>query len=421
MKVLIGDCKKTLKKIKDKSVQMCVTSPPYYGLRDYGNDAQIGLEETPEQYIQSLVEVFREVRRTLKDDGTCWVNIGDSYASNRSYQVSDSKNKAHDFGKSNSKKVPKGLKQKDLLGIPWMLAFALRDDGWYLRQDLIWFKSNPMPESVRDRCTGAHEYLFLLSKSPKYYFDNEAIKTPVKQDWGTRNRTEGKYHNAGTGLQPHSGLEKSYTKANKRSVWQIATQPFKGSHFAVYPPDLILPCIMAGSKPGDIVLDPFGGSGTTGAVAEYLDRKAVLCELNPEYAKLMPLRVADVLAKYNGKKKLALVLHRDLKSLRKIKKGSADLIICEKSDISISDISRIRSENGSVFSFDRKLSLKELEEIILANTTEGQSVFSPRMGKGRIGILCAKLNRRFIGIGHEHYDVAKTRILKSYRKHYKEV
>ncbi|AXG67610.1 putative DNA adenine methylase [Dickeya phage vB_DsoM_JA33] len=401
LKVLVGDCKKSLKKIPDASVQMCVTSPPYYGLRDYGNPAQIGLEETPEQYIESLVEVFREVKRTLKDDGVLWLNIGDSYY-------------------NPSRKKHKNLKGKDLIGIPWMLAFALRQDGWYLRQDIIWQKTSPMPESVRDRCTGSHEYMFLLAKSPKYYFDNEAIKTPVKQDWGTRNRKDGKYHNEGTGLQPHSGLEKSYSKANKRSVWTLAPQPFKGAHFAVYPPDLILPCILAGSRKGDTVLDPFGGSGTTAAVAKYLNRNAILCELNPEYAKIMPQRVESVLANYAAKKKSPLTLLREPKNLRKVKKGSADLIVVEKFDLPISEISRIKSDNGSAFVLDRKLSVKELTELILSNTTEGQTVFSPNIRKGRIGVVCAKLNRRLIGIGHKHYDEAKEKIVKSYRKHYKE-
>ncbi|AXG66639.1 putative DNA adenine methylase [Dickeya phage vB_DsoM_JA13] len=401
LKVLVGDCKRSLKKIPDASVQMCVTSPPYYGLRDYGNPAQIGLEETPEQYIESLVEVFREVKRTLKDDGVLWLNIGDSYY-------------------NPSKKKHKNLKGKDLIGIPWMLAFALREDGWYLRQDIIWQKTSPMPESVRDRCTGSHEYMFLLAKSPKYYFDNEAIKTPVKQDWGTRNRKDGKYHNEGTGLQPHSGLEKSYSKANKRSVWTLAPQPFKGAHFAVYPPDLILPCILAGSRKGDTVLDPFGGSGTTAAVAKYLNRNAILCELNPEYAKIMPQRVESVLANYAAKKKSPLTLLREPKNLRKVKKGSADLIVVEKFDLPISEISRIKSDNGSAFVLDRKLSVKELTELILSNTTEGQTVFSPNIRKGRIGVVCAKLNRRLIGIGHKHYDEAKEKIVKSYRKHYKE-
>lgn len=434
LKVLVGDCKKKLKKIPDASVQMCVTSPPYYGLRDYGNDAQIGLEKTPEEYIQSLVEVFREVRRTLKDDGVLWLNIGDSYYNYRPGSMEDYP--AHSFGgeRTASKKrgMPsdttktkrgqklKGYKEKDLIGIPWMLAFALRNDGWYLRQDIIWQKLSPMPESVRDRCTRSHEYVFLLTKKPKYFFDNEAIKTPVKQDWGTRNRKDGKYHNEGTGLQPHSGLEKTYSKANKRSVWTLASQPFKGAHFAVYPPDLIKPCILAGSREGDTILDPFGGSGTSGAVAVFLNRNAILCELNPEFASLVSRRVDDVAEKYLAKKKVPLVLYNESKKIRKVKKGTVDLVIAEKSDIAFSEISRIKSETGSAFVLDRKLSVDELTELILSNTTEGQTVFSPNIGKGRIGVVCAKLNRHFIGIGHdEHYEDAKLKIAKSYRKHYK--
>jgi DNA modification methylase len=185
-----------------------------------------------------------------------------------------------------------GCKPKDLIGIPWMLAFALRVDGWYLRQDIIWHKPNPMPESVRDRCTKAHEYIFLLSKSERYFFDSEAIKEPCKQDWGTRDRKNGKYHNDGTGLQPHGGLEKSYTMANKRSVWTVATRPYKDAHFATFPPALIDPCILAGSRPGDIVLDPFMGSGTTAAVALQHGRQYLGCELNPEYGPLQDRRIA---------------------------------------------------------------------------------------------------------------------------------
>ena len=183
-----------------------------------------------------------------------------------------------------------GLKEKDLIGIPWMLAFALRADGWYLRQDIIWHKPNPMPESVKDRCTKSHEYLFLLSKNKKYYYDNDAIKEPAK-DWGTRDRTNGKYHNKGTGLQPHSGLTKSYSKANKRSVWSINKKPYKGAHFATYPEELITPCILAGSEKDDIVLDPFMGSGTTAAVARSLGRYYIGCELHEEYNNLIQERV----------------------------------------------------------------------------------------------------------------------------------
>ena len=191
------------------------------------------------------------------------------------------------------KRQLEGLKQKDLIGIPWMLAFALRADGWYLRQDIIWHKPNPMPESVKDRCTKAHEYIFLLSKSKLYYYDNEAIKEPAK-DWGTRDRTKGKYHNPGTGLQPHSGLTKSYERKNKRSVWSVNKKPYKGAHFATYPEELIEPCILAGSAKGDIVLDPFMGSGTTAAVAKKNSRSYLGCELHEEYASLQTARISAI-------------------------------------------------------------------------------------------------------------------------------
>ena len=260
--ILYGDCRETLKQFAsytDKA-RMCVTSPPYYGLRDYGGeDNQIGQEQSPEDFIKNLVEVFGLVRDCLTDDGTLWVNIGDSYYNYRpgrgqSYPKQSVSKTKQDLPDKCNKRANKleGLKEKDLIGIPWMLAFALRADGWYLRQDIIWHKPNPMPESVRDRCTKSHEYIFLLSKNKKYYYDNEAIKEPAK-DWGTRDRSKGKYHNAGTGLSPHTGLTKSYPKKNKRSVWRVTNKPFKGAHFAVYPPDLIEPCIKAGSQRGDII------------------------------------------------------------------------------------------------------------------------------------------------------------------------
>ena len=297
--ILYGDCRETLKNLTNSSVQMCVTSPPYYGLRDYGGEKnQIGQEQTPEQFIDELVKVFREVRRTLKDDGTLWVNIGDSYynyrpSKGKSYPkqtVSKTKQDLPDYSSKRNNKLS-NLKEKDLIGIPWMLAFALRADGWYLRQDIIWHKPNPIPESVKDRCTKSHEYIFLLSKSKKYYYDNEAIKEPVKQDWGTRNRANGKYHNSGSGLQPHSGLTKSYTTKNKRSVWSITNKPYKHAHFATFPPDLIVPPILAGSKKGDIVLDPFMGSGTTGMVAKEHGRYFIGCELHDDYSELIRQRM----------------------------------------------------------------------------------------------------------------------------------
>jgi DNA modification methylase len=279
---------------------MCVTSPPYYGLRDYGGEEnQIGMEQSPEEFVQELVDVFSKVRDVLTDDGTLWLNIGDSYYNYRSdgnYPQQSVSKTRQDLPQSTPVRGNKlkGYKSKDLIGIPWMLAFALRADGWYLRQDIIWHKPNPMPESVKDRCTKSHEYIFLLSKSQKYFYDNEAIKEPVKQDWGTRDRTNGKYHNPGTGLQPHTGLTKSYTKKNKRSVWSVNKKPYKGAHFATYPPELIRPCILAGSERGDIILDPFLGSGTTAMVAKDLGRSYIGCELNEDYASLQSARISTI-------------------------------------------------------------------------------------------------------------------------------
>ena len=299
--ILFGDCKETLKQFPRNSAQMCVTSPPYYGLRDYGGEAnQIGQEETPEEFIHSLVEVFREVRDVLKDDGVLWLNIGDSYYNYRpgtgglpKQTVSRTNQDLPEQCNRRANKLD-GLKEKDLIGIPWMLAFALRADGWYLRQDIIWHKPNPMPESVKDRCTKSHEYIFLLSKNKKYYYDNEAIKEPVKQDWGTRDRTKGKYHNPGTGLAPHSGLSKSYDRKNKRSVWSVTNKPYKGAHFACFPPDLIEPCILAGSREGDVILDPFMGSGTTAMVAKQHDRSYIGCELHEDYGSLIQKRLKAI-------------------------------------------------------------------------------------------------------------------------------
>jgi len=295
--ILFGDCRDTLGAFIDKA-RMCVTSPPYYGLRDYGGeDKQIGQEDTPEEYIENLVSVFRSVRDTLTDDGTLWLNIGDSYYNYRpgkgaNYPKQSVSKTRQDLPTNSNKRGNRleGLKEKDLIGIPWMLAFALRADGWYLRQDIIWHKPNPMPESVKDRCTKSHEYLFLLSKNKKYYYNNDAIKEPAK-DWGTRDRTKGKYHNEGTGLQPHSGLSKSYPTKNKRSVWSITNKPYKGAHFATFPPDLVEPCILAGSQEGDIILDPFMGSGTTAMVAKQLGRYYLGCELHEKYKELIENRV----------------------------------------------------------------------------------------------------------------------------------
>ncbi len=284
--------------------QTCVTSPPYFGLRDYGHPEQIGLEQTPEQYIAAMVEVFRCVKDVLADDGTLWVNIGDSYAANRAYQVPSTKGgKKHSDSQSaggKGSKVPEGLKPKDLIGIPWMLAFALRADGWYLRQDIIWSKPNPMPESVRDRCTKAHEYIFLLSKSERYFYDHEASKEPAVSEKPAGNKRH-KYadayatgtseeHRTKAGLLELAGKE--WETRNRRSVWTVATRPYKGAHFATFPPALIEPCILAGSRPGDIVLDPFMGSGTTAAVSLNHGRKYLGCELNPEYGPLQDERLS---------------------------------------------------------------------------------------------------------------------------------
>ena len=293
--ILFGDCRKTLSAFLPNSARMCVTSPPYYGLRDYGGeDNQIGQEQSPEEYVNEMVNVFREVRNVLTDDGTLWLNIGDSYYNYRKDGCIPKQTFA-----ANRQDLPvttprrsnklKGYKEKDLIGIPWMLAFALRADGWYLRQDIIWHKPNPMPESVRDRCTKAHEYIFLLSKNKNYYYDNDSIKEPAK-DWGTRDRSKGKYHNEGTGLSPHTGLTKSYPTKNKRSVWSITKKPYKGAHFATFPPELIEPCIKAGSALNDIVLDPFMGSGTTAAVAKSLGRYYLGCELHEDYGHLIEER-----------------------------------------------------------------------------------------------------------------------------------
>ena len=298
IKILEGDCLQTLSSLEEKSVNTCVTSPPYWGLRDYGEDNQLGQEETPEKFVQNLVKVFQEVRRVLRDDGTVWLNLGDSYCgTGHKGDTIDPRYQGRNGQKVALNNKIQGFKTKDLIGIPWRVAFALQEDGWYLRQDIIWHKPNPMPESVQDRCTKAHEYIFLLSKSSKYYYDNEAIKEEA-QDWGTRKRSEGKYHNEGTGLQPHTGLEKSYDFKNKRSVWSVSPMAYKEAHFATYPPELIKPCILAGCPEGGTVLDPFGGSGTTAQVANNLNRNAILCELNPEYVDIAKGRLHDSLGMF---------------------------------------------------------------------------------------------------------------------------
>lgn len=306
-KILVGDNRATLRTLPEQSVQTVVTSPPYWGLRDYGNDEQLGLESTPDEFIENLCQVFDEVWRVLKDDGTLWVNLGDSYAAFR-----DSKSSPDSLRTGDGTKVgtaanrnpamlkQAGLKHKDLVGIPWRFAFAMQARGWYLRQDIIWAKPNPMPESVTDRCTKSHEYIFLLTKSARYFYDNEAIKEPASGDWGTRDRTNGKYHNEGSGLTPHTGLEKSYDTRNKRDVWFVATQPYSGAHFAVYPPELIKPCILAGSREGDTVLDPFSGSGTTGEVALQNGRDYIGLELSADYAALSEARITNAVGMFGS-------------------------------------------------------------------------------------------------------------------------
>ena len=367
IKILHGSCLDRLKDLEYQSINTCITSPPYWGLRDYGEGEQLGLEETPEEFVENLVQVFREVKRVLRDDGTVWLNLGDSYANTPTGNVGNSKKQktyigSHENFKRNGVST---LPYKNLVGIPWRVAFALQADGWYLRQDIIWHKPNPMPESVRDRCTKAHEYIFLLSKSPKYYFDNEAIKEDAKFPDGPNAADKIKKGVGKHGMDTRSGLNKigAISKRNKRSVWTVTTKPFKGAHFATFPMDLIEPCVLAGcpekvcvecnepyvrqveskrimrnelpkddpryrpkvyetayedingkvsggytatkdlglqkqcdcktneTKSG-IVLDPFGGSGTTAQVANGHNRDAILIELNEEYIEIAKERIA---------------------------------------------------------------------------------------------------------------------------------
>jgi len=291
-----GDCLEKLQTLQEQSVHCCITSPPYYGLRDYGVAGQVGLEATPDEYVNKLVEIFREVRRVLRDDGTLWMNLGDSYCANATGSQGDGKSTIAgglknqiEAGKRPNKKGD-GLKHKDLIGIPWMVAFALRADGWYLRSDIIWSKPNPMPESVQDRPTKAHEYIFLLSKSQSYYYDNEAIAEAaiyVGDDRGSRTDNR-----RGTMCNSMSGITGS--TRNKRTVWTVTTKPYAEAHFATYPPDLIQPCVIAGCPEGGAVLDPFNGSGTTGQVALQNGRKYIGIELNPEYIELTKRRLSKV-------------------------------------------------------------------------------------------------------------------------------
>lgn len=373
--VLVGDNRETIKSLPDQSVNTVVTSPPYFGLRDYGTgkwvggdpecnhmrdskvgdststghkgmddkghavgdaiykdeckkcgavreDSQFGLEETPEEFCENLVKLFREIRRVLKDDGTVWLNLGDSYAGSGKNRNADGTSNAGENTKQSTsqgttegnlrpvKANEIGLKAKDLIGIPWRVAFALQADGWYLRQDIIWNKPNPMPESVKDRCTKAHEYIFLLSKSKSYYYDHEAIKEPLKYPNETRRplgskgawQMDGREQRENGGGSAYDGYP---TKRNKRSVWTVTPKSFKGAHFATFPPELIEPCILAGCPEGGTVLDPFGGSGTTAGVAYLHDRNSILCELNPEYVKLVESRIEGII---EGKRTLGATL-----------------------------------------------------------------------------------------------------------------
>jgi len=300
----VGDCLEVMRTLDAESVQTCVTSPPYFGLRDYGMAGQIGLEPTPDEFVVALVARLREVRRVLRDDGTLWLNLGDSYASSGRGGNPTEETSGLQGGQSSQRasvsrqqKPPAGLKSKDLIGIPWRVAFALQADGWYLRQDIIWHKPNPMPESVRDRCTKSHEYIFLLSKSPRYYFDADAIAEPLAASSIARLSQANLDNQQGSDRVPGktNGTMKAVSNGetrNKRSVWTVATMPFKEAHFATFPEALIEPCILAGSRAGDLVLDPFMGAGTTAVVCERLDRRWVGCELNPEYAAIAEARIA---------------------------------------------------------------------------------------------------------------------------------
>lgn len=346
--IINGDCLDVLKTLDAESVQCCVTSPPYFGLRDYGSDGQIGLEPTPAAFVAKMVEVFEEVRRVLRKDGTLWLNLGDSYAgsgkglySDGNCYLSDKSKKQKtnvgsigvkmgtvegDAGHTHGVKPPEGFKAKDLIGIPWRVAFALQEAGWWLRQDIIWHKPNPMPESVTDRCTKSHEYIFLLTKSAKYYYNADAIKerladssiSRLSQDVENQigsdrvpGKTNGNMKAVGSknvaekGQTPNSfhlsrlngTPDKIYETRNKRSVWTVTTKPYKEAHFATFPPKLIEPCILAGSKEGDTVLDPFFGAGTTGLVSLKHRRKVIGIELNPEYVAIAEARCKQLQVK----------------------------------------------------------------------------------------------------------------------------
>ena len=325
-RAIYGDCRESMRRLiaDGERVQMCVTSPPYFGLRDYGHARQLGLEPTVDEYVANMVEVFGLVRELLADDGVCWLNLGDSYASgpmtgrelagersggtlNGRYGAADNVSMAQRLCA-----VPPGLKPKDLIGIPWRVAFALQADGWYLRQDIIWHKPNPMPESVRDRCTKAHEYLFLLAKSERYFYNAGAIAEAAANSTARRAAYKnggakdiGNYQDGQRGrLSSQSFAQYAENGRNRRSVWTIAPKPYRGAHFATFPPALIEPCILAGSRPGDTVFDPFLGSGTTGEVATRLGRRWLGCELNEDYRPLIEARTAQpgLLASLSGGK-----------------------------------------------------------------------------------------------------------------------
>ena len=332
------NCITGMKDLEDNSIDCCITSPPYFGLRDYGSDEQIGLESTPELFVQQLVNVFADVKRVLKNDGTLWLNLGDSYAGSgkgKSDKTMDLRNcisgSHHNIGNKTDIFKNESYKPKDLIGVPWMVAFALRSNGWYLRQDIIWNKPNPMPESVTDRCTKSHEYIFLLSKSAKYYYDAESIKTPLKDQSvlrlsqnileqkgssrvpgktnGNMKATKKQYDKStaqgGSNINGHNG---SFNKngeliggefANKRSVWTVTTKPFKEAHFATFPEDLIMDMIKAGCPENGIVLDPFMGAGTTALVAKKLNRNFIGYELNPDYIKIAEKRLFNGIGIFN--------------------------------------------------------------------------------------------------------------------------
>lgn len=309
------DCLAGLRQLPDNHAQVCVTSPPYWSLRDYGTDGQIGAEPTPEEYVDRLVEVFREVRRVLKPDGSLWLNLGDCYAGNMTYNNLDNgfnerwgnspgQRKQERAKATARRRLTPGYKPKDLIGIPWMVAFALRADGWWLRTDVVWEKPNTKPEAVRDRPTRSHEFVFLLSKSANYYYNQDAVREPMRTKRAealTFRRNRSKY---GGKVVPHSTTgthrpDRPDTVAhplgrNKRDVWRVATAQLKEAHFAPFPPKLIEPCILAGSRPGDIVLDPFAGAGTTLLVAEKYGRDSIGFELNPEYCEITRRRLSAV-------------------------------------------------------------------------------------------------------------------------------